>query len=211
MESKLQELTNKLYNEGVEKANKEAQRILEEAKKEADKTKKEAREKAQEIIDDAKQEAEDLKKNVESELNLAATQTMREVKKGITEMISEKAVKKPVKEALGDKEFMKKIIESTIKNWQPKKGEKTDVVVTIPKNMEKELNDYLENKMANELNAGITVQVSDKMKGGFSIGPSDGAFKITFSEKDFENFFKAYLRPRTVEMLFDKEKESNEK
>lgn len=211
MESKLQELTNKLYNEGVEKANKEAEQILEDAKKEAGKKEKEAREKAEEIIENAKKEAEDLKKNVKSELSLAATQTLREVKKQITELISEKAVKEPVKESLNDTEFIKKIIEETIKNWRPKEGEKTDVTVMIPKNMEKELKQHLENTIAKELKAGITVQVSEQMKGGFSIAPSDGTYKVTFSDKDFENFFKAYLRPKTVEMLFEKEQKDDEK
>ena len=40
MENKLQELTQKLYNEGVEKANEEADKIIKEAKAEADKLKK---------------------------------------------------------------------------------------------------------------------------------------------------------------------------
>ena len=40
------------------------------------------------------------------------------------------------------------------------------------------------------------------MKGGFKIGPADGSYKISFSEDDFENFFKSFLRPKTIEMLY---------
>jgi V/A-type H+-transporting ATPase subunit E len=210
MESKLQELTNKLYQEGVDKANEEANKILDDAKKEAEKTKTDAQKQADEIINNAKQEAEDLKKNAKSEINLAAKQTIREVKKQLTELVTAKVIKEPVKKSLDDTEFVKKIIETIIKNWDPQSGKMADISVTVPENMQKELREYLENKAAKELNAGIEVKVSDRMKGGFSIGPADGSYKISFSEKDFENFFKAHLRPRTVEMLFDEETNENE-
>lgn len=202
MESKLQELTNKLYNEGVEKANEEAERIKSEAQKEADQIKNNARQQADQIIQKAKQESEDMKKNVRSEIDLAAKQTLREVQKQITGMITTSVIKKPVQNAMGDTEFVKTVIETIIKNWNPQSQEPVDIAVTVPEKMQKELKDYLENKAAKELNAGIEVDVSDRMKGGFSIGPADGSYKISFSEEDFENFFKGYLRPRTVEMLF---------
>ncbi len=203
MESKLQELTNKLYNEGVEKANEEASQIKSDAEKQAEKIKNDAQQEADQIIQQAKQEAEDLKKNTRSEIDLAARQTLREVKKQITEMITARVIKDPVKQSMEDTEFVKQVIHEIIKNWNPQSQEPVDLSVTLPEKMQKELKDYLENKASKELNAGITVQVSDRMKGGFSIGPSDGSYKISFSEDDFENFFKGYLRPRTVKMLFE--------
>ncbi|MFW6103500.1 MAG: V-type ATP synthase subunit E family protein [Bacteroidota bacterium] len=210
MESKLQELTNKLYNEGVEKANEEANKIVEDAKKEADKIKNEAQKEADEIINNARKESEDLKKNAKSEIELAAKQTLREVQKQITEMITMGVIKEPVKESMDDTEFIKELIETLIKHWSSQSDEQVNLAVTIPENKQKELQDYLENKAAQQLNAGIQVEISDRMKGGFSIGPADGSYKISFSEEDFENFFKSYLRPRTVEMLFS-EKGKEEK
>ena len=47
MENKIQALTDKIYREGVEKGNEEAQRIVSEAKKQA-----------QQMIDEARKEAE---------------------------------------------------------------------------------------------------------------------------------------------------------
>jgi len=203
MESKLQELTNKLYNEGVEKANEEAGRIKSEAEKEAEQIKNEARQQAEQIVQQAKQEAEDIQKNTQSEIDLAAKQTLRQVQKQVAGMITTRVIKKPVEKSMEDTEFVKQIVEQVIKNWNPQSGEPVDLSITLPEKMQQELQDYLENKAAKELNAGITVEVSDRMKGGFSIGPADGSYKISFSEQDFENFFKAYLRPRTVKMLFE--------
>jgi len=203
MESKLQELTNKLYNEGVEKANEEAGRIKSEAEKEAEQIKNEARQQAEQIVQQAKQEAEDIQKNTQSEIDLAPKQTLRQVQKQVAGMITTRVIKKPVEKSMEDTEFVKQIVEQVIKNWNPQSGEPVDLSITLPEKMQQELQDYLENKAAKELNAGITVEVSDRMKGGFSIGPADGSYKISFSEQDFENFFKAYLRPRTVKMLFE--------
>lgn len=206
MENKLQELTEKLYNEGVEKANEEAKKILDDAKKEADKIKKDARKEADQIVQEAKDKSADLKKNVESEINLAAKQTLREVKKNITELITAKVIKEPLKESLDEKDFIKKIIETIVKNWDPQSNEPVDIAVTLPKKQQKELKDYFEKKATKNLNAEITVNVSNRMKGGFEIGPADGSYKISFSEEDFENFFKSYLRPRTAELLFEDKK-----
>ena len=202
MESKLQELTQKLYNEGVEKANEEAGKILEEAKKEAEQIKSDAQKEADEIVSKARKESEDLKKNTTSEVEMAARQTLREVQKQISELITKKVIQEPTKQAMNDQEFIKKTIETIIKNWTPQSKDPVDLSIILPQNMQQELGEYFEKKVAKELNAGIKVDVSERMKGGFSIGPADGSYKISFSEEDFENFFKGYFRPKTKQLLF---------
>ena len=49
MENKIQELTDKLYREGVEKGNAEAEKIIAAAKEQAQQILKEAQEQAEEI------------------------------------------------------------------------------------------------------------------------------------------------------------------
>ncbi|MCG8409997.1 MAG: hypothetical protein MI739_01795, partial [Bacteroidales bacterium] len=95
MENKLQELTQKLYNEGVDKANAEAEKILAEAKAEAEKLKLNAEKEAQKIIENAEQKSVEIKKNVDAELALASKQTMREVKQKITDAIVSKVIDEP--------------------------------------------------------------------------------------------------------------------
>ncbi len=56
MENKIQELTDKIYREGVEKGNEEAQRLIGEAQKEAQKLLEEARKQADSIVADAQKE-----------------------------------------------------------------------------------------------------------------------------------------------------------
>jgi V/A-type H+-transporting ATPase subunit E len=202
MENKLQELTQKLYNEGVEKANVEAEKIIAEAKSEAEKLKQNAEKNAQKIVADAEQKSAEIKKNVEAELTLATKQTVRTVKQQITDMIVSKVIDEPVKKAFDEVKFVKEIIETVVKNWDSKKGEAIDLSVLLPADLEKEFSKFFTAKSGKELNANLELSFSDTIKGGFKVGPADGSYKISFSEEDFENFFKSYLRPKTIEMLY---------
>ncbi len=202
MENKLQELTQKLYNEGVEKANEEADKILTEAKSEADKLKQIAEKDAQKIIADAEQKSVEIKKNIDAELNLAAKQTIRTVKQKITDVIVSKVIDEPVKKAFDDEKFVKEIIETVVKNWNPQKNETIDLSVLLPADLEKKFAKFFTAKSGKELNANLELSFSDTIKGGFKVGPADGSYKISFSEEDFENFFKSYLRPKTIEILY---------
>lgn len=203
MENKLQELTRKLYNEGVEKANKEAEKIIDEARQEADKIKSEAEKEAEKIVGDAEKKSKELKRNVENELQQAFKQTTRNVKQQITELIVSKVIEEPVKESFKDNKFVMKLIETAITNWTQKGGDMSNLAVILPKDLVKDFEKYFKGKTGKELNAKLEVKVSDSMKGGFAIGPADDSYKINFSEKDFENYFKNYLRPKTMDLLFE--------
>ena len=72
MDNKIQELTEKIYNEGVEKGKEEAQRIVNEAKETEKKMLVEAHKQADQILADAKKSAQELKNNTEAELKLCA-------------------------------------------------------------------------------------------------------------------------------------------
>lgn len=202
MENKLQELTQKLYNEGVEKANIEAEKILAEAKSEAEKMKQQAEKDAQKIVEKAEQKSAEIEKNTNAELNLAAKQTIRNVQQRITDMIVSKVIDEPVKKVFDDVKFVQELIQTVVKNWDAQKNETIDLSVLLPEDLENEFTKFFKAKSGKELNANLELSFSDSIKGGFKVGPADGSYKISFSEEDFENFFKSYLRPKTVEMLY---------
>jgi V/A-type H+/Na+-transporting ATPase subunit E len=201
MENKLQELTSKIYEEGIAKANEEAEKLISEAKKEAENLKNKAKKEAQEILENAEKDAQELRKNVESEVKLSARQALATIKQQITELIAAQAIDSPVKEAFKDKDFIKNIIEITIKNWNPGK-DAFDLQLLLPKEDEKNLGTYFEKKEKELLKGSLEIRFDDKLSTGFKIGPKDGRFLISFTDEDFENFFKNYLRPRTTQLLY---------
>jgi V/A-type H+/Na+-transporting ATPase subunit E len=201
MESKLQELTSRIYNEGIEKANKEAAIILENAQKEADMIVENAKKEAQRLQETARHETEEMRKNVASEVQMSARQSISAIKQQITSMVTTRLVAEPVREAFKDKDFVKSIIETVIKNWDPKSGG-IDLALTLPKEDAAKLGSYFETKTRETLNGKLKVDFDDKMSGGFRIGPGDKSYVLSFTEEDFENFFKNYLRPRTTKLLY---------
>ncbi|MBP7461513.1 MAG: V-type ATP synthase subunit E [Candidatus Delongbacteria bacterium] len=202
MESKLQELTERIYNEGVVKAREEAEQIKAKARQEAEKAVKEAQKEANAIIEQAEKRSEEIRKNVQSEVKLAAQQAISAIKQQIVNLITAQIVEPAVQDAFKDTEFLKKIILTAVQNWAPHQAEKADLALFLPKQYEKDLEAFFLAQGAQLVQKGILIQFDEEMKGGFTIGPKDGAYKVSFTDEDFENFFKTYLRPRTIRVLY---------
>lgn len=206
MNDKLKELTQKIYNEGLEKGRKEGEEIVTAAEKEASQILKDARKQADEILGKARKEADELRSNVHSELSISARQAITAVKQRITEMISDQAVKDAIGKAVDDEGFIKEIIERLVENWANIEKSDKDVLVFLSKEDHKKLEDALMARAAKKIEGSLEIEFEEGIKSGFKIGPKDGSYKISFTEKDFERFFKQYLRPRT-QKLFSEEKQ----
>ncbi len=202
MQNKLQELTEKIYKEGLSKGTEEAAQIVAKAKEDASKIVSDAKKQAEQIVAQARKEGEDFKKNVETEVGISTNQVISGLKQNISKLLETEVVQAPLVNALKDLDFIKKIIEVAISRWDPTSPEKTALVVLVPESTEKELKEYFTGKVLITLNKEFEVVADKTLKYGFKIGPKDGSYLISFSEKDFENLFREYMRPRIVEMLF---------
>ena len=54
----------------------------------------------------------------------------------------------------------------------------------------------------NLLDKGVKIEQVNGIKTLFTISPADGAYKVNFGDEEFANYFKEFLRPQLVEMLF---------
>ncbi|MDO5572128.1 MAG: hypothetical protein Q4F97_11810 [Bacteroidales bacterium] len=198
MDTKIQELTDKIFKEGVEKGNVQAQEILSDAKKKAAAVEAEAKAKAEEIITQAKKDALELKTNTISELQLYAGQAVEALKSEIATLVSDKLSENAVAQAMDDKSFMQQVILALVSEW----GKKEDLVIDTED--ASVLTSFFEAKAKELLNAGVKINQVNGLKSQFTISPADGSYKITFGEEEFVNYFKAFLRPQLVELLFSK-------
>ena len=108
MENKIQELTEKIYREGVEKGNDEANRLISNAREEAAKIIEDARKEADAIILAARKNATEISENTQSEIKLFAGQALNALKTEVTSLLSNQVVSDAVKNFVGDKEFLNK-------------------------------------------------------------------------------------------------------
>ncbi len=164
MENKLQELTKKLYDEGLEKGRAEADRLVGEAKNEAAKIVAEARAQAEEIVKKARDKAEDVEKNTMTEIALAGKQAAAKIKSEIASMIVAKATAAGVKEAALDPAFIKEMLLAVAGNWNGADAGKVELKALLPEAERTKL-DVAFGKSARELlAAGIEVGYSKEVK-----------------------------------------------
>ena len=200
MQNKLQELTDKLYKEGLSKGKQEGEEILAKAKVQADEIVAKAHAEAAAILAAANKEAEDLKTKVQGDLKMAASQSVAATKQDIETLVVAKMTETEVKKALTSAEFVKEVILAVAKGFNTE--EPTDLELVLPESLKAELEPFVKNEMTKVLNAGVQATFTKKVAGGFTIGPKDGGYFISFTEETFNSLISEYLRPATKKILF---------
>ncbi len=201
MTKKIEVLTEKIYQEGVQKARDEGDKIISEARDKADKIEREAKKKAGDIVSSAEEQAQSTREQVEKEMKMAVDQSVSALKQEITHLITAKAVEPSSKELFSQKEYVGALIKTIVEKWGEKQS--TDLDVILPEKQKEELEKYFKNELFNQLNKEVTFSFSGRLKSGFKVAPSGSSYQINFTEQDFNNFFKSYLRPKTMEFLFE--------
>ena len=196
---KLQELTQKLYNEGLSKGKEEGEALLAKATAQAEEIVSKARQEAAAIVEKAQKEAQDYKVKMEGDVKMASTQALQATRAGIEGLIVAKAVE-PVKEQLSGAAFLKEIILTVAKNFNTQ--ESTDLALVLPEKLQKELEPFVKGELAQTLGKGVEASFSKKMTGGFKIGPKDGSYFISLTDEAFQDLIGEYLRPATKKILF---------
>lgn len=199
MDQKLKELTEKLYQEGVAKGNNQAEQIIDEANQKAKQIIADAESKAMAITADAEKKAIELDKNTKSELKLASRQMVSALEQEVTNLVNGQIVSQAVKATIDDQAFIQKLILEAVANWAPKQ----DLLVVVSPENEKAVAEFFATKAKKMLDQGVEIQSVNNIKTGFQIGPGDGSYKVSFTSEDFIEFFKAFIRPKVVELLFD--------
>lgn len=202
MQNKLQELTDKLYNEGLSKGKQEAEQMKANAKNEAADIIAKAKEEAEQILNRAKNEAAELKSKTENDIKMASVQAFAAVKQQIENVIVAKALAQPVKAAVSETDFIKTIITAIVSAFNPKEADAVALDVILPADKKAELEQFMAQNISGICKAGINVEYSKNIAGGFKIGPKGEGYMISFTDKDFENIIAQYLRPKTKELLF---------
>ncbi len=201
MQSKLQELTDKLYAEGVQKANDEAEAIIEKARNEAGKIVAEANNQATKIVEDANAKAAEMQRNVEAEIKLASQQAISSLQQEIGSSITVQVAEPTLKEVFNNTDYVQALISKVVEGWS--KTGNFDINVVLPEADKAEMDKFLKNSLAAEMNKGLSFEYNKGIKAGFKVGPKDGSYVISFAENDFQNFFKSFLRPKTNQLLFE--------
>lgn len=198
--TKLQQLTDKLYQEGLEKGRAEADSLVAEAEARAAKIVAEAEARAAKIMTDAERKAEDVEKNAMTEIALAGKQAVAKIKSEIETLIVAKVSAEGVKSANLDPAFIKEMLLAVAANWN--NGAKADLKALLPEAKKAELCAAFDAAAGALLAEGIEVGFSADVKSGFKVGEKNGGYYISFSDESFEALLGGYLREKAAELLF---------
>lgn len=202
MENKLQQLTQKLYDEGLEKGRAEADKLVADARAEAQKIVAEARAQAEDIVKKAQTKAEDVEKNTMTEISLAGKQAVATIKSEIASLIIAKATAGGVKEAVVDPAFIREMLITVARNWNGADSGKVELKALLPESERAKLDAAFEKSAKELLAAGIEVGWSKEVKSGFKVGAKEGGYYISFADADIEALLGEYLRDKVFQMLF---------
>ncbi len=203
MENKLQELTDRLYKEGLSKGRQEADELLKNARKEAEDIVAKAREEAEAIRAEAEKRAVKIRTMVQGDIKMASTQAIAALRQQVENMVLTQAVSKPVGAALSDGKFVKDLIATVVKAFNAANPDGVDLEVILPAQEQKDLEQAFRNEIVKSLGAGIEVKNVKGLANGFKIGPKDGGYQLSFTGDDFTGLVSEYLRPATKKILFD--------
>ncbi len=199
--NKLQELTQKLYNEGLEKGRSEADRLIAEAKAEAAKIVAEAKAEAEAVAKAAEVRAEDIAKNAMTEITLAGRQAVSKIKNELAEAVIFKTTGEAVKAATVDVAFVKDMLLAVAQNWNSATAD-VSLNALLPEEKRAELDAAIQKSAAELLKAGVEVGYSKDVKRGFKVGEKGGSYYISFTDESFDALFKEYLREKVANMLY---------
>ena len=197
---KLQELTQKLYEEGLAKGKQDGEALLEKAKSEAEGIVKQAQEEAEAILAKARKDAEDFKVKVEGDVKMAAQQAVQATRSDIENLVVAKVVDGTVDKALANEDYIKGIITAVAQKFSA--DEPAELSLILPESLKKSLEPFVKNELGKLLGKGVDASFSKKVAGGFKIGPKDGGYFVSLTDDTFKDLIGSYLRPATKKLLF---------
>ena len=145
---------------------------------------------------EARDKAAELTKNTQAELRLFARQSVDALKTEITDLVCGTVVTDAVKAATADAAFMQKAILTLVKDWA-----KHDQLTIEAKDAEA-LTAYFAANAKALLDKGVTITQANGTATDFTITSTEQGYKIAFGEEELVAYFKEFLRPKLVEMLF---------
>lgn len=200
MQNKLQELTDRLYNEGLSKGKQEGEELLAKAKVQAEEIVAKAQAEAAQIVAAAQKQAEELKAKTASDVRMASSQCLAATKNDIETLIVGKMTDDAVKTALSSADYVKGLIKAVAEKFST--DGPVELAVVLPETMKKELEPFVTDELAKILGKGVEASFSKKVSGGFRIGPKEGGYFISFTDGTFTELISEYLRPATKKLLF---------
>ncbi len=111
-------------------------------------------------------------------------------------MLTSQVVSSSVAKLVQDEDFLKQFTVQLASKWAENEP------ITIQTADAEGLKAYFAKQAKEVLDKGVKIEQVNGKQTLFTIAPQDGSYKVEFGKDQFESYFKDFLRPQLVEMLF---------
>lgn len=199
MSEKLKELLNKINEEGLQKAEENANAIELMAKKDADKILRDAKSEAKRIVEDAKNKAAKTEKTTELALKQASRDLILSLKDEVRKVFH-KIVSGETRKAMSS-ENMADILKDLIETYLKENGKASDIKVLLKKEDLERLKKSFIAKLKDRIKDGVEFRPSPNINSGFSISFDKGKSFFDFTDEGLKEALCAYLNPEVTRLL----------
>ncbi|HOD70814.1 MAG TPA: hypothetical protein PLE36_07720 [Deltaproteobacteria bacterium] len=193
----LGDITQELSEKVLAPARAEADELVQSARKQADALVAEAKAEAEKIRAAAKADAENVRKQMQVDMDTAARNFIIMVKEKLQTAVVAPVVEGEIKTALGDTDFLKRMIETLLAGFVKNQGREQPIEILLPKKDQAELEAWFNEKFREKAAGDLVVQFTDKITFGFLMGAKGQGAYFNFSSglvEAFSNFCSPRFR-----------------
>lgn len=199
MPEQLQDLLNKIQNEGIKAAEDKAAQIEEQAKQAAGKIIDQAKKEARKIVEDAKAQAQKAKESGEASIKQAARNLMLSLKEEIQKTFN-KIISKDISKSLSVEE-LGSILSKIIEKYIEKDTQTSDIKVLLKKEDLENLKSTFISKLKDKFKEKVEFKPAPDIAAGFSISFDNGASFFEFTDEALTECLGAYLNQELAKLL----------
>ncbi len=203
MEVQLQDLVEKIKQDGIASAEQRAAGIIAEAEQQAKTIVANAEKESEALLKKAETESERFTRASEAAVKQASRNALIAFREGVTNAL-DSLIKTEVGAAY-NADVLKTLIPDAVKGWMKEK--KADISVILSPEDAKKLETSLLAAFKKDVEKGVEVKADSQLTGGFRIGMKDGSAYYDFSAEAVADLFSAYVSSRAAGLLKDAVKE----
>ncbi|AFM14168.1 hypothetical protein [Turneriella parva] len=194
MENTLERIVDRVYQEGISRAQDRAAAITAAAEAQAAEITRKAKDEAAQITAAAKDEALRLLRSADSDLKLTASRALGSLRNEISQLLAAQAVASPLSAALSDVQFIKDLFLKLAEN-----RDGTGLMLSVPQGQRDELVRGLSGLMQGRLK-GLEI-LAGSMKAGFVVRERDAGFELDFTEPALLEFLQPHIKPAIASLF----------
>jgi len=195
MNAKLDDLIERIRQEGIEEAQQTSAEIVEKAQQEARSTLEQAEQEAERVVEEARAQARKFQENAE----LAMQQAARDVELLLRTRISalfDRVFKREVGGTLTP-EFLEGMILKLVTEW----AEEGEAEITVNDADKEELEGLLFSRLKEDLKDSVSLRVSSTVSRGFRIELKGESVYYDFTDDAIADALKAFINPSLQAIL----------